>query len=341
MAEPAAQLPSVLHAIGFSPWKKPIIRRFLKGHKVIFANDARGISPDATVLVWGGKKVDHAQVIRVEDGFIRSVGLGASLTQPLSWVFDPVGIYYDATAPSYLERLIETGAFTDSQLLRAASLREQIVACGVTKYNTGQGAWKRPAGAARVILVPGQVESDASVQFGSPAIKSNLELLKAVREANPACYIVYKPHPDVVAGLRLAGKSEDEARSYCDEIVVGGSAHDMLDAVDEVHTMTSLMGFEALLRGRKVTCYGTPFYAGWGLTTDIYPARRRQRRVSLDHLVCAALIHYPRYIGRNDNLPATAEDAVGEIIAWKGRKAPALRRFFSFLVAQAMKLRAH
>lgn len=340
MGEFAPQLPQVLHAIGFSPWKKQIIRRFLNSHKVVFANDDKSIPEGATVLVWGKRNVarDNVNIVRVEDGFIRSVGLGAGLAQPLSWVFDPVGIYYDATAPSYLERLIETGAFTDDQLKRAAALRAQIVASGVTKYNTGNDAWQRPQGAARVILVPGQVESDASVQYGSPAIKTNLDLLKAVRSENPVAYIVYKPHPDVVAGLRLAGRSEDEARNYCDEVVTGGSAHQMLDAVDEVHTMTSLMGFEALLRNKDVTCYGLPFYAGWGLTKDIYPASRRRRRVSLGHLICAALIVYPRYIGKDDGLPSSAEEAVNDIVAWKGDKAPGL---FAALAKFAMKFRAH
>ena len=40
----------------------------------------------------------------------------------------------------------------------------------------------------------------------------------------------------------------------------------LLGIVDEVHTLTSLTGFEALLRGIEVHAYGGPFYAGWGLT---------------------------------------------------------------------------
>ena len=40
-----------------------------------------------------------------------------------------------------------------------------------------------------------------------------------------------------------------------------------------METMTSLAGFEALLRGKPVTTHGQPFYAGWGLTEDICPVR--------------------------------------------------------------------
>ena len=67
--------------------------------------------------------------------------------------------------------------------------------------------------------------------------------------------------------------------------------------------MTSLTGFDALLRDKTVVTYGQPFYAGWGLTQDRAaeggaPAaglRRRTRRLSLDELVAGALLHYPVY----------------------------------------------
>lgn len=66
--------------------------------------------------------------------------------------------------------------------------------------------------------------------------------------------------------------------------------------IDELHTMTSLLGFEALLRGVRVKCYGLPFYAGWGLTTDEISCRRRQRKLSLEDLIYGVLIAYPRYL---------------------------------------------
>ncbi|MGF1644795.1 MAG: hypothetical protein ACFCUJ_14235, partial [Thiotrichales bacterium] len=68
---------------------------------------------------------------------------------------------------------------------------------------------------------------------------------------------------------------------------------------DEVHTMTSLTGFDALLRGKQVVTYGQPFYAGWGLTRDLADSRtafvRRTRQLELDELVAGALLRYPRY----------------------------------------------
>ena len=82
--------------------------------------------------------------------------------------------------------------------------------------------------------------------------------------------------------------------------------------------MTSLAGFEALLRGKPVTTYGMPFYAGWGLTRDLGMradvAARRSRRRHLDELVAAALILYPVYVDRHGR-PSTPEAVLAELRA--------------------------
>ena len=193
-------------------------------------------------------------------------------------------MYYDSSQRSDLEHTLLTRDFTSELLARAASLRELIISHGLTKYNVGSAVWQRPMGRGRVILVPGQVESDASIQYGTSCIRTNVDLLRSVRIANPEAYIIYKPHPDVTAGLRARGLGEEKATEWCDELVVDVEMGALLSEVDEVHVMTSLAGFEALLRGRAVTCYGQPFYAGWGLTKDIYPVARRTRVLSLDEL---------------------------------------------------------
>ena len=139
-------------------------------------------------------------------------------------------------------------------------------------------------------MVPGQVQLDASIQYGAPGIPSNMSLLQSVRKANPSAHIIYKPHPDVVAGLRKKGEGEDEAVRWCNEVVPDTVMGELLTVVDEVHVLTSLAGFEALLRGKTVTCYGQPFYAGWGLTHDLVPLTRRTGRLTIDELAAGTLI---------------------------------------------------
>ncbi|MDP5132236.1 MAG: capsular polysaccharide biosynthesis protein [Paraglaciecola sp.] len=305
------RLPAELFAVKPSRWKKPVLRRFTQGSRLTFVKDRNAIPEQAWELKWGSV-IQQPNTVRVEDGFIRSVGLGADMVKPSSWVLDPVGMYYDATAPSALEALLVKARFTADELIRAAALRKRLVSQKVTKYNLGGSTWCRPAN-KKVILVPGQVESDASIRLGSPVLKTNLALLQAVRSANPDAYIVYKPHPDVLAGLRNAGAADSGPQTEYDELVTDQDMAHMFSQVDEVHTLTSLAGFEALLRGKTVTCYGQPFYAGWGLTNDMYPPTRRNIQRTLDELVAATLLRYPTYISRTTGYYTTPERVITEL----------------------------
>jgi capsular polysaccharide export protein len=313
-----SDLPLTLYATGFSLRKRRFLRRFLPECSVRFTRSLEAVPQGASVVTWGaGNHSSAGRMLRVEDGFLRSVGLGAELATPLSWAVDTTGIYYDATRPSDLERLLEHGEICDGTLKRAARLRAAIVSAGLTKYNIGGPAWRRPPARQRVILVPGQVERDDSIRLGAPGIKRNIDLLRAVRESCSDAYVVYKPHPDVTSKLRRAGSDEASASRWCDEIVVEADIGAMLHQVDEVHTLTSLTGFEALLRERRVVTYGQPFYAGWGLTDDRLPIERRTRRLTLEHLVAGALLLYPRYLSRVTGTLVSAETALDELISWR------------------------
>jgi capsular polysaccharide export protein len=316
-----SRFPETLHAAGFSAWKRPMIRDFMAGTRLDFPKRRHKIPSGATVAIWGNvpdaSVPDDATLIRVEDGFLRSVGLGAELRRSLSLALDPVGIYYDSSRPSALENILMSTDFDPALLSRARALRERLVAERLSKYNLDAQPWKRPDTRGPVILVPGQVESDASIRFGAPEIRRNIDLLRAVRKDRPEAHIVYKPHPDVVAGLRAEGEDEARAAQECDEIVMNGSVVQMLDHVDEVHLLTSLTGFEALIRGRSVTCYGQPFYSGWGLTSDVVPVERRTRRLCLDELVAGCLILYPTYVSRTSGRFITPEQAVDSLVRWR------------------------
>ena len=278
----------------FSRWKRSHIDGFFgQTHDITFARNSR---EGHQTLLWGKTDPDDTTATRCEDGFLRSRGLGAELIPPLSLVADSSGIYYDASGPSDLEMLIaQSSSLPDFELARAQTLMARLNALKVTKYNLAPSPLPAlPEG--HKILVPGQVEDDASIRFGCDAVRTNLALLQAAREANPEAVILYKPHPDVVAGLRKGQINPEDVARLADLQVTGDMA-ELLDAVDEVWTMTSLTGFEALLRGKDVTCLGMPFYAGWGLTRDIgVTPLRRQAKPTLAGLVHATLIGYPRYL---------------------------------------------
>ena len=306
-------------AYGMRLWKRPAIAwAFGDGAGVRFTD-----KPATTVtLAWAGKADEVPGAARVEDGFLRSRGLGAALTPPLSLVADDLGIYYDPLHESRLERLIAEGP-PPGGVDRAERLMAAIRSAGLSKYNLAAGSYRPTPTGRRRILVPGQVEDDASIRLGAGRERTNLDLLRRVRAENPDAHVIFKPHPDVEAGLRPGAIC---AGRFADEVVTATDPATLLGHVDEVWTITSTLGFEAMLRGVPVTTLGAPFYAGWGLTRDLGPIpARRTARPELAALVHACLIAYPRYRDPVSRLPCPAEVAVDRLRDGISPRPPALR----------------
>lgn len=323
-------------AVGIRNWKRGQISRFLnrprfesrpdKAAEMAQANNGR-------VVVWASKNSYALQTAcanrnvplwQMEDGFLRSKGLGAALTPAESVVVDATGIYYNPVFPSTLEQLIaQSPQLPEVALARAKALVEQVNTAKISKYNLDLplSALEIPAGKT-AILVPGQVEDDASIRLGTQDICTNRALLKATRQHNPDAYIIYKPHPDVEAGLRIG--HVDAPLDYADIVLENAPILPLIDAVHSVWTMTSLTGFEALLRGKSVTCLGLPFYAGWGLTEDMAsPCPRRTAKPSLHALCHATLIDYPIYLDPKTGKPCPPEKLVQRL--QNGESKPRLR----------------
>ena len=342
---------------GMRLWKRGRLQAFFGGQMpVIFRDDPLQAADLAQktgrgLLVWAGKAPPDMACLRVEDGFLRSRGLGADLVPPLSLVSDDLGIYYDPGRENRLDRLIVRPLPPGAED-RTARLTAALVACRISKYNLRHAADRWPtrpgvaveaeaagldlghlqpnpdlaalaADPARLrILVPGQVEDDASIRLGAGEVRTNLGLLQATRTANRHAFILYKPHPDVAAGLRPGRLADLALVGLADAVAGTADPIGLIDACDTVWTMTSLLGFEALIRGKPVTCLGAPFYAGWGLTTDLGPGVAHRNRsgdgsrlpqVSLTALIHAALIAYPRYYDPVSRRPCPPEVAVDRL----------------------------
>lgn len=321
-------------ATGFTPWKRAAVRNAVSGPRttMAFHGSVRSAGREATarqgrILIWAGKETEGVRhdlarldlpVWRMEDGFLRSRGLGSDFHLPASIVLDDVGIYFDRHRPSRLETLLESADFPAQLTARAAGLRENLVSLGLTKYNIGAApAFETPAN-RELVLVVGQVEDDRSIERGTSDIATNRALLEAARADFPDAFLVYKPHPDVESGNRTGAVPQGELDRLADHVAREANIDACLLACDTLATMTSLAGFEALLRGKRVVTYGEPFYAGWGLTEDRLNCERRTRKLTLDELVAGALILYPRYIHPPTGLPCRVE----EIVDWLASDAP-------------------
>jgi capsular polysaccharide export protein len=338
----------VLYCINFTRWKQKYIHRFLEQDygTAIFTSSAadayeKGFKEGSQLVAWASKDQTEVKQIAqkwegaslrlrsgqaiplsrtviwyMEDGFIRSAGLGSDLTAPASLVMDKTGIYYDPNKPSDLETILQGKEFTESELRRAESLKEALIANQLSKYNLGMSFTKDALAIKpnqKIVLIPGQVEDDASVQKGCIDIKTNTALIEAVRKNNPECFIIYKPHPDVVSGNRKGDVEKTITDSYCDLVLLDASITDCLAVTDAVHTMTSLVGFEALMRDLQVVCYGLPFYANWGLTEDFHQVERRTRKLKINELVHATLIDYPLYMNWKTSELTTPEVIVEQL----------------------------
>ncbi len=331
--------PENLYCLGLTPWKSRQINKYLK--------ETNGLRASAfvkykkcmkNVLVWGKSKkfqrilINTKKFITVEDGFIRSVGLGGDLFPPMSLVFDKKGIHYDYKNPSNLEDLLQTRILNDQELIRSSELIKKIKNKKISKYNlihrknfVTKYAYKTPK--KKTILVLGQVETDNSMIYGVPdgkIKKTNYSLLLKVKKDYPNYHIIYKPHPDIEKGLRSKGLDDDLIENIADSLAYKTGIEDLFSISDRVAVFTSLAGFEALLRKIPVTCYGFPFYSGWGLTEDKYSnkllSERRTRNLTLEELVYISLIEYPYYFSLKFNCIMEIEDIINEIELCRNEK---------------------
>ncbi|HEK1009039.1 TPA: capsular polysaccharide biosynthesis protein [Pseudomonas putida] len=323
-----AEFAGATTVLGVKRHKQHNIRRFFASRwgQLRFAVDGpellRQVAAErGRLLVWAAREpaglAERAQaagvpVWRVEDGFMRSTGLGVNNSPALSLVLDRNGIHYNAASASDLEQLLEHSEFTAADLAEAAQLRVRIVASGTSKFNLRHGPSPALLGAPgqRRVLVVGQVEDDASALSSGGGAGCNQRLLQQVRAALPHAWVLYKPHPDVEAGKRQGQVPAQQLAVLADQVLAGADIAGLYGQVDELHTLSSTAGFEALLRGLPVVTYGTPFYAGWGLTRDHQPLPRRTRRLTLDQLVAGALLRYARYADAQQALPCDAWHAL-------------------------------
>ncbi|MHC5224862.1 capsular polysaccharide export protein, LipB/KpsS family [Ignatzschineria sp. LJL83] len=322
-----------LYCYHFSDWKKSFLKTWFPHNNLIFLPfclTQKNFNENYSELIlenfgdgfllWGMNapdfllqflKKNNIPYFFVEDGFLRSKELGAKHTPPASLVFDSETLYYNCREASTLEIILQTYDFKNDHelLMRSDKLRELLLITGVSKYNPDSAVSVDELYGIKVkkrILVLGQVQDDASIKYGCYKKYNSNYLLELAIAENPGAQIIYKPHPDVLNGLRkgAVGKYK-EVLVLNEEVPLSES----FKTIDHVYTITSLSGFEALLRGIKVTTLGCPFYSGWGLTDDRQINKRRTRKLGLSELLAGAYILYPRY-----HHPYTKEDTTPEKI---------------------------
>ncbi|MFA0471721.1 CDP-glycerol glycerophosphotransferase family protein [Vibrio sp. 10N.222.51.E8] len=322
-------------------WKRPVLKKYFKNdiikyipleEELRFSQKIRKnkfLLNRTVFLVWGMKEpydlIPFSEqygipIWRVEDGFIRSIGLGSERSLPFSLCIDKSGIYFNSECPSDLESLIirHQNSISKNEIRTAERLIDKIKKYGFSKYNNFRpNNYKLTNNSDRKkVIVIGQVEDDQSIIFGTSTPLTNMDLLEVAINENPDSDIYFKAHPDYISSKR---NNISDISGFEDVYLIPNCVplSYIFEQVDHVYTISSLGGFEALLYDKKVTVLGGPFYSGWGLTDDRHKVSRRNIKVDIKTLFSAAYIKYPCYLnpisGKSMNLEAVLDDFQEEI----------------------------
>lgn len=249
--------------------------------------------------------------VAVEKGFLCSL---RPEDESCSLVADATGIHYDASRPSDLENLLnDTGWESPALLAEARAAMNAVIRHGLSRYNMAPDAppfLLTTPGQRQRILIIDQPVGDHTIAPGLADGSTFLRMLARARRDHPGAALFVQSHPETGRG-RTQGHLARAARDNGAVPAPGGVAPlSLLAQADEVYTVTSHMGFEALMLGKPVHCFGLPFYAGWGLTRDAMRCSRRVRRRTVEELFAAAYLLYARYVNPVTGLPCSARDAI-------------------------------
>jgi capsular polysaccharide export protein len=263
------------------------------------------------------KKYDTSFVL-LEDGFIRSLGLGVDGSASFSLVEDDVGIYYDATTPSKLENILNTYDFAsdDTLMATAKEAMKLIEKHNISKYNNAPDMAEDFFGNDRdeKVLVVAQTYGDASLEYGLGNLFSTQEMIDDAIAQNPNASVYIKMHPDVLSGKKSSDIDIDEIPFTCKIIDDDVNPISLLKHFTKIYTKTSGMGMEALILGKEVHTYGMPFYAGWGITKDRQTCNRRKRKLSVEELFAGAYILYTHYYNPYSKKDSDILDTIQSIV---------------------------
>lgn len=288
------------------------------------------IHKNTTFYGWGRKKSGQKAIklakkydtnfVLLEDGFIRSLGLGVEGAKSFSIVCDDIGIYYDATSPSRLENILNSYDFDEALLNQAQKAKEFLLQNHISKYNNAKNIDKEFIKKYKLeekennILIISQVGGDASLEYGMLKPFSTKDIIDDAIKENPNSNIYIKIHPDVLSGKK---KSDFDVQKLDSKIVIideNINPISLLKQFKKVYTKTSGMGFEALLCGCECVCYGMPFYAGWGVTIDKGNCKRRVKKRTVIEIFAASYILYSIYYNPYENRNSDIFDTMREIV---------------------------
>jgi len=311
-----------VYTTSFGIYRNNIIRRtlldktkfkYIKSkniHKMIFK------TKNICFIGWGKKEntkiaFDYCMhydldYIRIEDGFIRSNGLGVTGAKSMSFIIDKSGIFYDKVNDNDLKDIILKQKLSIIEEKKIRDIIKYITDNKISKYNNicTKSIDTLNISDKKNILIIGQVDNDMSLKYG--LIDNHdvyLDIIKFINSNNTNHTIYIKLHPDILSGVKKSSLDLNQLRNMNVIIITDNyNPIELLSKFEEIHTLTSQMGFEALMIGKKVHTWGVPFYSGYGITEDhniYYEDVRNTIPRSLEIVFKSMYLDYTIYIDLN------------------------------------------
>ncbi|NKI58365.1 hypothetical protein HCG46_08865 [Labrenzia sp. PO1] len=309
---------------GFSAWKHRFYNQVFSEQEVLFLGDELAQDDEVIekifstirrqkVFVWSYKDPfwlsalsarNHVTICRVEDGFLRSVGLGAEKTAPSSIVIEEgTNLYFHKERDSRLHQIIRS--LSDDELKdfhrKGIELQEKIISNNLTKYNFARRSSEFHVEKGSILVI-GQVERDESIRRGPDPYFTCEKLIEIAYRDNPGQSIHFKAHPEVLKGFAQPFSAPFRRFPELVEFPRHANMFDYANRYERIYTISSLAGFELLLRGASITTLGSPWYAGWGLTDDRATVLEARQEISVQVLLWAAYGAYPYYFDQNGQM---------------------------------------
>jgi capsule polysaccharide export protein KpsC/LpsZ len=321
---PIRDLKSFSLLVGFSNWKFFFIEKFIKGKflfstkKINFINLFFHIlfapTKPKNIYIWGYEighwallvsKIFNIKISRVEDGYLRSFYLGKEHNQANSLVIDNESLHFDKNGKSIIHELISEEIDEKITNQHAEYFIKFCKNNFITKYSAINKTHLKTIEqinnlfpAANFIGVVGQKPNDKSMIYGNPKSYSNFSIFYKALKENKDSIIIFKQHPDVVDNsltdilVKLFCIFSKRTFFIKDKFL---SPIYFINRSNVIYTISSTIGFEALIHDKKTVVFGTPFYAGYGLTEDRVKIERKKKLITKEQLIYNYIYRYCKY----------------------------------------------
>lgn len=249
----------------------------------------------------------------LEAGFISSVRTLQEYESPISYHVDyNNNIYLFGSENNTITNLLNSDfSLSKKQKEDIQKLIELVISEDISKYNNFT-ATPNTKIEKNSILVIDQTLNDYSI-YAANANKSTFDyMVKTAIYENPNSTIYIKIHPEVLIGKRKGNINIQEynGRKNVKILTENLSPNYLFKDMSKVYTVSSTLGFEALLRNKEVHTFGQNFYSGWGCTIDHNHPQNRCKDRSIIEIAYAIYMHSTYYLNIESNKNSSPLEAI-------------------------------